>query len=112
MDKVFQDQQSLKDTLRDLQQENQELRMRHEELQRAVAIAGGAPPPKYQRPAGSWGNDNHEVLRFESSIQIHDAPVHCVAMRKSNEIVATASWDQTVKLYNLKTKEVVKTLGD
>jgi len=45
-------------------------------------------------------------------IGIHGAPVHAVSMFKDSTMVATASWDQTAKLYELASGQVVKTLGD
>merc|ERR1719158_1309648 len=45
---------------------------------------------------------------------IHEAPVHsvCISQAQQDEpMVATASWDTTVKLFNLAHGEVVRTLG-
>jgi WD40 repeat protein len=46
------------------------------------------------------------------TIPIHTAPVHSVTMSKDSEVIATASWDQTCKLYELSTGRVIRTLGE
>merc|ERR1712050_245277 len=42
---------------------------------------------------------------------IHDAPVHSVTLSANSQIVATASWDGTVKLCNFFDNEPIRTLG-
>jgi len=54
---------------------------------------------------------NSGSFKLERIIRIHDNPVHSVTMNPSSEVVATASWDATVKLYDLAKGEVIKTLG-
>jgi len=56
-------------------------------------------------------NDLEEKFVLERTIRIHDAPVHSVTMSPNSEVVATASWDGKVNLYNLAAEEIVKTLG-
>mmetsp|Transcript_113038 Transcript_113038/g.225095 ORF Transcript_113038/g.225095 Transcript_113038/m.225095 type:complete len:337 (-) Transcript_113038:35-1045(-) len=55
--------------------------------------------------------EENEPFELERTIKIHDAPVHSVTMGPNSDMVATASWDASIKLYNLFTEEVVRTLG-
>jgi WD40 repeat protein len=49
---------------------------------------------------------------MERRIAAHEAPVHAVTISPGSDVIATASWDATVKLYDIKCQEVVATLGD
>jgi len=57
------------------------------------------------------GTSNNGCFAFEKAIRLHDSPVHSVTMNPSSELLATASWDAVVKLYDMANHEVVKTLG-
>lgn len=62
----------------------------------------------------TWQTKHDEArqpaFRLEREIAVHNAPVHSVAMGRDH-VVASASWDATVKLYSLSKQEVVQTLG-
>jgi len=47
---------------------------------------------------------------LQEVIKVHDAPVHSVATVINSPQVATASWDATVKIYDLSSRQVVRTL--
>lgn len=105
-----------------LERELQELRM---------AVGGRPPPPPPQLGGGAvpappmmphpvaaagygvnGGAETNEAFRFERIIKIHEAPVHGVAVQPNTDIVATASWDASVRLYNVASDSVVSHLGD
>jgi WD40 repeat protein len=65
----------------------------------------------YSLPNMKESANSNEAFQFQKKIQIHTAQVHGVAMGKSSEVIATASWDQTVKIFNLKANEVVRTFN-
>eukprot|EP00927_Polykrikos_kofoidii_P050821 TRINITY_DN44696_c0_g1_i1.p1 TRINITY_DN44696_c0_g1~~TRINITY_DN44696_c0_g1_i1.p1 ORF type:complete len:445 (+),score=73.70 TRINITY_DN44696_c0_g1_i1:89-1336(+) len=52
------------------------------------------------------------LFTLEKAVELHSAPVHSVTMVQNDEIMATASWDASVKLYNIAQQKVVRTLGD
>jgi WD40 repeat protein len=53
-----------------------------------------------------------QKFKFQRKFRLHEAPVHSVAMAPTGDMVATASWDSTCKLYSFNTDSVVCTLGD
>ncbi|CAE8623650.1 unnamed protein product, partial [Polarella glacialis] len=77
-------------------------------LQLGVGVAPGAivGAETGKKPAADG-----ERFQLERTISIHEAPVHSVAMSTQLNIVATASWDATINLYNLSTDKIVRTLG-
>jgi len=112
-----------------LEQDNQELRASnatlHEEnarLKSHVSGGGGGTtgqPHSLDVGGGSQRRTERETaesqtgnFEFKSSIRIHDLPVHSVKVDPRGETIATASWDSQVKLYNLNTQKVVRTLGE
>lgn len=107
----------LQEKLDHANRENHSLRA---EVQRLKAELG-----RYQPGCGSVESTGkprepapmeQEQFVLERSIAIHDAPVHSVSMANAiselGQVVATASWDATVKLYDLAKSEIVSTLGD
>lgn len=52
------------------------------------------------------------VFSLAKQIRIHDAPCHSVCVSPENDVIATASWDTTCKLYHLNNEEVVATMGN
>mmetsp|Transcript_103313 Transcript_103313/g.296628 ORF Transcript_103313/g.296628 Transcript_103313/m.296628 type:complete len:433 (+) Transcript_103313:125-1423(+) len=122
--------------------ENEQLRQANEKLREELrrALAGSAPmvaptpmppaapqqqqpfvapertpPPAAARPAPAATPSSMGGFTFEKSIHIHETPVHSVAFdhnRVDKQMLATASWDSSVKLYSLADEgSVVKTLG-
>jgi WD40 repeat protein len=57
-------------------------------------------------PADSSGE---AMFELEKKIEIHSAQVHGIAMGKSSEMIATASWDRTAKIFNLRANEIERT---
>lgn len=118
----------LQDRVKYLMSENAQLKQRNQELRAMCASDAtfntidtnhdGVIDQQEMRnalvPAITGAAAPEVVGNFEMMppIQIHHAPVHSLAMYKDSNMIATASWDQTCKLYNLSTGEVVKTLGD
>jgi WD40 repeat protein len=49
------------------------------------------------------------MFELEKKIEIHSAQVHGIAMGKSSDVIATASWDQTAKIFNLRANEIERT---
>jgi len=95
-----------------LRQENAKLKAEVARLQsqQKAAVAPG-PTPGLGRTAEPLPTEDNEPFELERTIKIHDAPVHSVTMGPNNDMVATASWDASIKLYNLVAEEVVRTLG-
>jgi len=115
MNRVAAEQWRVNDDLVKLRQENHALRSQNQEMRDNMArmsngsVVGAAPAP-----VSAMGNNRSEgddAFALERTIKIHDAPVHSVAMAPKRDFIATASWDSTVKLYNLATEEVTRTLG-
>lgn len=93
--------------IEELTRENHTLRAENQKL-RNLRMTPAAAPSRKAAPGVEAAADG---FQFVKSIQIHEAPVHSVAMDKNNRI-ATASWDATVKLYDLQNEQVVQKLGD
>jgi WD40 repeat protein len=124
---------TLRERVSTLQQENARLLNMIEQLKtdNTRLAAGGGPgdggyaPPTYGTNTGpggyaadaprerygamTAGGDGGFVLK--QKIRVHEGPVHAVAVGPKNDIIATGSWDTTVKLYNLENEEVEQTLG-
>mmetsp|Transcript_124741 Transcript_124741/g.353104 ORF Transcript_124741/g.353104 Transcript_124741/m.353104 type:complete len:428 (+) Transcript_124741:232-1515(+) len=73
----------------------------------AVAAVARSAPTSDEAP-GPAG----EPFVLVKKIKIHDQPIHSVAIHKDSEVIATASWDASVKLYDLEKGEVVKSLEE
>lgn len=115
--RMAEDQKRLKDGIEALETENEEYRIANERLERQLAQRGATPadPPPYHEPAGQGIVD---VPSAESGFilerqmkDLHTEPVHSVAMYKDSKMVATASWDRTIKCYELATGVTQRTLG-
>jgi len=99
--------------------ENAALREEVLTFRKSDAAAPKAPPavramvpPGFD--AGRAAAPSAERFRLKVSKQLHQAPVHSVAMdlnKHPNKRVATAAWDGTVNIYDLEKGDVVKTLG-
>lgn len=120
MGKMAQRHRQLQDRVRVLQAENAMLKTRNEELKRLAGSDEPYIPPRepdmqpYIPPpqAETAARSDYGPFALVDNICVHGAPVHGVAMYKDSSMIATASWDQTCKLYKLGSKEVVRTLGD
>jgi WD40 repeat protein len=107
------DQQELKRRAEALERENSELKQQQAKLQAALVAQPVSDVGAHPSAASSQVlEDGSGPLHFIRSFKIHDAPVHSVTMGKGSDVVGTASWDARCKLYNLKSGQVVKTLGD
>lgn len=97
----------------DLERENAELREQNQRLHEEVVRlrAQLATGPASREGVGALRPDTGELFILERTITKHTAPVHSVTTAPSGDIVATASWDATVKLHSLTSDEVVRTLG-
>mmetsp|Transcript_125694 Transcript_125694/g.391407 ORF Transcript_125694/g.391407 Transcript_125694/m.391407 type:complete len:440 (-) Transcript_125694:97-1416(-) len=82
-----------------------------------VADAPGLAAPRSRGQPTAPPEDRSPFQR-ERTMKIHTAPVHCVTMGfadsigTSDDMLATASWDGTVKLYSLAEDRVVRTLHE
>lgn len=129
MNRIALEQVKLQERAEELNNENHTLRTANQKLRddmQRLRRQGGANASASTCSNGgralSAVSEAEEVFTLERSISIHDAPVHGVCMANAasgdghasaqSKIVATASWDGTVKLYNLAAEEVVRTLGD
>jgi len=92
-----------------LRTENQHLRTEVSQLSALLAASRAGSGPGQRRMEEDEENGNFVL---ERTIDIHAGPVHSVAMGTDMDIVATASWDSTAKLYNLRTDEVVRTFSE
>lgn len=94
------------------------LQKKNDDLQREVASLRA----NTGRPREGGGSSNSQPLDGEDDgknfqrvarVAIHADPVHSVTIARqgedANRIMASASWDGTVKLYNLETSSVVQT---
>ena len=63
-------------------------------------------------PVGMVSERSALPFKCERTMEFHDGPVHAVAMQPGTDLTASASWDQTIKLYKLSTGDVVETLGN
>jgi len=106
--------------IQNLQSENRRLKEENARLQVAQPNTDAREGAGTIEPAYGSSTSGEDPFRLERVIQIHDAPVHSVTMRipesghqnqHEHPEIATASWDATVKLYNLASEEVVKVLG-
>lgn len=101
--------------IQQLEKENASLKAENQKLREDVHVsqaASGVHGTGRQMPALE---ETEGAFVLERNIEIHDAPVHSVCMapnQSAQKVVATASWDATVKLYDLASSEVVRTLGD
>jgi len=128
MQRIAQEQNRTRVGTDQMRQDNDSLRGQNDALRRELAqlrgnASGGGGALAHEAPAeradhrahtapiGTAAGGGEEGFDLERVIKIHDAPVHSVAMAPKGEVVATASWDATSKLYNLATDEVVATLG-
>jgi len=115
MTSLSREQKKTQDRLEELEREHRELQAKNAELNREVAtLRGQAGPPPVgvgaAAPAAKKGGE--DPFEFVAKIPIHEAPVHSVTAAPGGDVVATASWDGTVRLYDLAKMEVVATLGD
>lgn len=83
-------------------------RLRNQGTGGVAALA--PPPPHHSRP--TTPPEANDIFQLERTIRIHCAPVHSVKMDPTDETVATASWDASVKLYSLAEDSVVRTFGN
>jgi WD40 repeat protein len=112
-----QNQNKLRDMVQRLREENAQLREENMKLKAGYG-AGGMPPAsnvQAQAPSApvSRPADLNATYVKTKIIRTHDAPVHSVTMSKKG-LLATASWDATVTVYDLAkedTEALLKTLG-
>jgi len=115
------DQKSWKTRVDDVSKDNEALRQENANLKAEVArltaqqntapSTGGETMNGVGRTVEPPLVEKKDPFELERSIKIHDAPVHGVAIGPNSDIVATASWDASIKLYNPVAKEVFRTLG-
>jgi len=91
-------------------QRTKDLEAEIRQLRQQLGEDGGQDAPNGTAEVGPGAEKPQTAFHLEREIAVHNAPVHSVAMGRGN-VVASASWDATVKLYNLATQEVVQTLG-
>lgn len=121
MVRIAHEHSKLKVKCEELEKENGRLRAHNQSLSGEVSrlnselstyrdgsTRGPAPPSR----------ETNEPFELVRSISVHSAPVHSVTMGPAThpdtpcDIVATASWDSTVKLYSLTKGQVVQSLGE
>lgn len=102
----------LQDTVDQLKSENQTLRAQNKQLQDELTERTGEQPQSISRTPNAPPKDEAANFSFVREIKIHESQVHSVAMDQESKHIATASWDGTVKLYNLAEDKVVNTLGE
>jgi len=116
--RMAEDQKKLKDGIETLEKENEEYKIANERLERQLAQAGAGSnnaEPRHHEPAGQGivdvcsGDTGFYIERQLNDL--HTEPVHSVAMYKDSKMVATASWDKTIKCYELSTGVTLRTLG-
>jgi WD40 repeat protein len=106
-----------------LKAENMQLRREADALRKALSKAqtGQTGGDAAGIIPGMGAPQAEGAFQLQRTIAIHNAPVHSVAMathdinndgQLKNKVVATASWDATIKLYDLERMELVKTFGD
>jgi WD40 repeat protein len=117
--RMAEDQKKLKEGIETLERENEEYKISNQRLESQLAQRGAGQayvdPAPYQQPAGQGivdmstadsGFTLHRQLK-----DLHTEPVHSVAMYKDSKMIATGSWDRTVKCYELSSGNTVRTLG-
>eukprot|EP00927_Polykrikos_kofoidii_P027064 TRINITY_DN23953_c0_g1_i1.p1 TRINITY_DN23953_c0_g1~~TRINITY_DN23953_c0_g1_i1.p1 ORF type:complete len:413 (-),score=56.16 TRINITY_DN23953_c0_g1_i1:110-1348(-) len=102
--------------------QNQELRLENDRLiaenrsQRSLSAHGGSGVGR-NMGVGDRAQQlaeisvNSKVFVHQESLTLHGAPVHSVTAAKRDGLIATASWDATVHLYNAGDQKVVRTFG-
>lgn len=119
----------LQSQLLGLRQEVQSLRRDNENLNQRLAqknaapngggnrfMDGGARVPGYGAPAAPRAPPAAEgPFQFQKVIKIHEAPVHAIDMQctraPQSPIIATASWDTSVKIYSLGSGDTQRVLS-
>mmetsp|Transcript_82828 Transcript_82828/g.208611 ORF Transcript_82828/g.208611 Transcript_82828/m.208611 type:complete len:410 (-) Transcript_82828:187-1416(-) len=119
MNQIAAKQAQLQQTIDDLTRQNQELRAASGRPYDALAgmapgsFGGAAPTMGSGYPAGMAG-DSDSPFKIAKKFEVHEAPVHSVNMATSGDhkhkIFATASWDASVKIYDVAQMKEVQTL--
>lgn len=115
MNRAASENAELQNQVKELKQQAAQLRDDNQCLTKRLAQSQSQQPARGEggaKVAGEGNGSGEEEFTLERVITIHEAPVHSVTMSPGTNVIATASWDATVKLYNLATEEVVTTLGD
>mmetsp|Transcript_29474 Transcript_29474/g.84369 ORF Transcript_29474/g.84369 Transcript_29474/m.84369 type:complete len:423 (+) Transcript_29474:56-1324(+) len=126
MSRISHEYSKLKEKYDELERSNAQLRQTNQrltdEVARLSAQAAQGPAPAWRESFTATRSEGFTETRFESFvpkrvIQQHKGPVHSVTigaastMDMASDLVATASWDATVKLNGLDESEPVRQLG-
>lgn len=110
MDKIAQSKITERQKCEEMQAEIASLRAENDQLREEVGML--ASLRLGQQAVKESANSTKEIFTLERTIKIHESPVHSVTMSPDSKVVATASWDASVKLYDLAAEEVIKTLTE